>query len=110
MSWTEAQIDELIDNVKRDFALGRFHHLLHLKLQRHGVTMKEAEKTISKHSYVGQYETEGRTIAFLNPRNNVFVAWSPDTYPTYVKTGFIANAGLNYLLRQAKIELIWSPW
>lgn len=109
MPWTEAQVDELIENVRRDFALGRLHSLFHMKLRRHGVTMRDAESAIGKHSFIGQYENEGRTIGFLNPRNNVFVAWSPDTYPTYVKTCFIASAGFDYLLRQAEIELIWSP-
>jgi len=109
MSWTEAQVDELIESVRRDFALGRLHSLFYIKLRRHHVTMQDAESAIGKHSFIGQYENEGRTIGFLNPRNNVFVAWSPDTYPTYVKTCFIANAGLGYLLKQEEIELIWSP-
>lgn len=109
MQWSEAEIDELIENVRHDFALGRLHSLFYIKLRRHGVTMRDAEKAISKHNFIGQYENEGRTIGFLNPHNNVFVAWSPATYPTYVKTCFIANAGLGYLLKQEEIELIWSP-
>jgi hypothetical protein len=109
MPWTEAQVDELINNVRRDFALDRFFPNFHDKLRDHGVTIKDAEKTIRKHSYIGQYENEGRTIGFLNPRNNIFVAWSIDDYPTFIKTCFIAKSGFRYLLRQPEFELIWAP-
>lgn len=109
MPWTEAQVDELIANIRRDFALERFFLNFHDKLRDHGVTIRDAEKAIGKHSYIGQYENEGRTIGFLNPRNNIFVAWSIDDYPTFVKTCFIAKPGFRYLLRQPEFELIWSP-
>jgi hypothetical protein len=78
-------------------------------LREHGVTIQDAEKAIGKHSYIGQDENEGKTIGFLNPRNKVFVAWRFEDYPTFVKTSFIAKPGLRYLLRQAELELIWSP-
>ena len=58
MSWTEAQVDELINNVRRDFALRRLHRLFAQKLREHGVTIQDAEKAIGKHSYIGQYESE----------------------------------------------------
>jgi len=109
MPWTEAQVDELINNVRRDFALERLNRFFWLKLREHGVTLRDAERAIGKHSYVGQYVKKEMTIGFLNPRNNVFVAWNPNTYPTYVRTCFIADGGLDYLLRQPEIELIWSP-
>ncbi|NUM75999.1 hypothetical protein HUU40_16675 [candidate division KSB1 bacterium] len=109
MAWTEAEVDDLIEQVQRDFALGRFFPRFHKKLREHGVTIKHAEKAIGKHSYIGLYENEGRTIGFLNPRNNIFVAWSMDDYPTFVKTCFIAKPGVRYLLKQPECELIWSP-
>jgi len=109
MAWTEAQIDELIANVRRDFGLGRFPRNFYAKLREHGVTIEEAERAIGKHSFIGQYENENKTIGFLNPRNNVFIAWSIDDYPTCFKTCFIAKPGLRYLLRQPGVELIWSP-
>jgi len=109
MPWTEAQVDELINNVRRDFALGRLHPFFRQKLLEHGVILQDAENTIGKHSYIGQYERSGKTIGFLNPRNNVFVAWTQNAYPSYVKTCFIAKDGLGYLRRQPEIELIWSP-
>jgi hypothetical protein len=109
MSWTEAQVDELINNVRRDFALNRLNRIWELKLREHGVSLRDAERAIGKHSYIGQYENKGLTIGFLNPRNNVFVAWSPNIFHSYVKTCFIADGGLDYLLRQDEIELIWSP-
>lgn len=109
MPWTEVQVEELVTNVRRDFALGRLHPLFSQKLHEHGVTLKEAEGAIGKHSYIGQYERQGKAIGFLNPRNNVFVAWTQNIYPSYVKTCFIAKNGVAYLLRQPEIELIWSP-
>lgn len=109
MAWTEAQIDELIANVRRDFALERFFTHFHYKLLEHGVTIQDAEKTIGKHSYIGQYEKEGMTVGFLNPRSNIFVAWKSDDYPSRVKTCFIAKDGLDYLLRQPEVKLIWTP-
>ncbi len=110
MPWTEAQIDELIANVRRDFALGRFRARFGQKLRAHGVTLRDAEKAIGKHSFIGQYESEkGRAIGFLNPRDKIFVAWSSDIYPSYIKTCFIADDGVEYLLKQLECELIWSP-
>lgn len=110
MPWIEAQIDELIANVRRDFALGRLHRRFVQKLRGHSVTMQEAQKAIGKHSYIGQYESDkGKAIGFLNPRNNIFVAWRSDIYPSYVKTCFVADDGVNYLLKQTGFELIWSP-
>ncbi len=109
MLWTEAQVDELIANIRRDFALERFLPDFHNKLRDHGVTIKDAEKAIDKHSYIGQYEKDGVTIGFLNPRNNIFVAWKADDYPSRVKTCFIVKDGLGYLLRQPDVELIWTP-
>lgn len=109
MPWTEAQVDDLIASVRRDFALGKTHPSFQQKLQEHGVTVRDAEQAIGKHSDIGQYERNGRTTGFLNPRNNVVVAWTQDTYPSYVKTCFIVKGGLGYLLRQPEIELIWSP-
>jgi hypothetical protein len=109
MPWTEAQVDELIANVRRDFALERFFLDFHDKLREHDVTIQDAQRAIGKHSYIGQYEKDGKTIGFLNPHNNIFVAWISESYPTRVKTCFIAKDGLGYLLRQPSIELIWSP-
>lgn len=109
MAWTEAEVDDLIEQVQRDFALGRFFPRFHNKLREHGVTIQDAEKTIGKHSYIGRYEKDGKAIGFLNPRNHIFVAWSSDGYPTRVKTCFMAEDGLGYLLRQPEIELIGSP-
>jgi hypothetical protein len=109
MPWTEAQIDELIANVRRDFALERFFTHFHDKLLEHGVTIQDAEKAIGKHSYIGKYEKDGVTIGFLNQRNNIFVAWKADDYPSRVKTCVVAKDGLGYLLRQPDIELIWKP-
>jgi hypothetical protein len=110
MPWTEAQVDELINNVRRDFVLGRLHRRIAQKLREHGVTIQDAEKAIGKHSYIGQYESEkGQAIGFLNPRNNIFVAWRSDIYPAYIKTCFVADDGVDYLLKQAGFELIWSP-
>jgi hypothetical protein len=110
MPWTEAQVDELIANVRRDFALGKVHPRFRQKLRDHGVTMQDAEKAIGRHSYIGRYETEkGEAIGFLNPRNDIFVAWSWDIYPSYIKTCFVADTGVDYLLKQMGFELIWSP-
>ncbi len=110
MPWTEAQVDELIVNVRRDFALGKFHPRFRQKLRNHGVTIQDAEKAIGKHSYLGRYETEkGEAIGILNPRNNIFVARSWDIYPSYIKTCFVADNGVDYLLKQSGFELIWSP-
>lgn len=75
MAWTEAQVDELIANVRRDFALGRLHSRFAQKFREHGVPIQDAEKAIGKHSYIEQYQSEkGEAIGFLNPRNNIFVA------------------------------------
>lgn len=109
MPWTEAEVDALIAKVRRDFALGRLHPIFRQKLHEHSVTFRDAEEAIGKHSYIGQYERNGKAIGFLNPRNHVFVAWTQEAYPSYVKTCFVAKAGLDYLLRQPEIELIWSP-
>lgn len=109
MPWTEAQVDKLIANVRRDFALGRLNRFWSLKSRKHGVSLQDAERAISKQSFIGQYENMGLTIGFLNPRNNILVAWSPNTLPSYIKTCFVADGGLDYLLRQEEIELIWSP-
>jgi hypothetical protein len=110
MAWTEAQIDELINNVRRDFALGRLHRRFAQKLHEHSVTIQDAEKAIGKHSYIGQYESEkGKAIGFLNPRNNIFVASRSDVYPSYIKTCFVADDGVDYLFKQEGFELIWSP-
>lgn len=109
MPWTEEQIDELIGQMRRDFTLGRYFNHFHSKLREHGVTIQYAEKAVGRLSYIGQYEKDGVTIGFLNPRNNIFVAWKSDDYPSRVKTCFIAKDGLAYLLRQPDVELIWSP-
>lgn len=109
MPWTEAQVDELIASVRRDFALGKFFDYFHEKLREHGVTIEQAKRTIGKHSYIGQYEKDGVTIGFLNPHNNIFVAWKSEGYPSRVKTCFIAEDGLAYLMKQPEVELIWSP-
>ncbi|KAA0230326.1 hypothetical protein EDS67_08015 [candidate division KSB1 bacterium] len=73
MAWTEAEVDDLIKQVQRDFALGRFSPRFHNKLREHGVTIQDAERTIGKHSYIGRYEKDGKAIGFLNPRNHIFV-------------------------------------
>jgi hypothetical protein len=52
MPWTEEQIDELINNVRRDFALDSFFLNFQDKLREHGVTIKDAEKAIGKHSFM----------------------------------------------------------
>lgn len=110
MLWTEAQVDELIKNVRRDFALGRLHRRFAQKFREHGVTVQDAEKAIGKHSYIGEYESDkGKAIGFLNPHNNIFVAWRSDIYPAYIKTCFVAHDGVDYLFRQEGFELIWSP-
>lgn len=109
MPWTETQVDDLIASVRRDFALDKLNRKWRLKSRQHGVSLQDAEKTISKRSYIGQYENYGLTIGFLNPPNNVFVAWSPNTSPSYIKTCFVADGGLDYLLRQEEVELLWSP-
>ncbi len=65
MSWTEAQVDELINNVRRDFALSKLNRLWGQKLREHGVSLRDAERAIGKHSYIGKYENKGLTIGFL---------------------------------------------
>ena len=52
MLWTEAEIDELINSVQRDLALGRTKPEFWLKLENHGVSRHLAEKVISKKSYI----------------------------------------------------------
>jgi len=53
MPWTEAQIDELIEQVRRDFALNIVTDNFDAKLLGHGVTLKQAEAAIGKHSFIG---------------------------------------------------------
>ncbi len=108
MAWTEEQIDELIANVRRDFALERAKPEFWLKLHNRGISRHLAENVINKKSYIVGYDHLGSTIGFLNPQNNVFVAWKSD-YPTELKTCFIADGGLDYLKRQYDFEIIWIP-
>lgn len=106
MPWTEAQVDELINNVRRNFALERMKPEFWLKLQNRGISLRRAEKVISKKSSIVEYDHHGRTIGFLDPIDYVFVAWKPD-YPTGVKTCFVADGGLDYLKRQYDFQFIW---
>lgn len=108
MSWTEEQVDELISNVQRDFALGRTKPVFWLKVQNRGISLHLAEKVISKKSYIIEYDHEGPRIGFLNPSNHIFVAWKPN-YPTSLKSCFIADGGLDYLKRQYDCKFIWLP-
>jgi hypothetical protein len=108
MPWTEEQVDELIKQVRRDFALERVTDYFDEKLLGHGVTLRQAEAAIGKHSYIGRYRKDGTTIGFWDKRNRVFVAWKTK-YPTRVKTCFIVKNGLDYFRRQNEFELLWSP-
>jgi hypothetical protein len=108
MPWTEAQVDELINNVRRDFALARAKPAFWLKLQNRGIPLHLAEKVISKKSYIIKYNHEGPRIGFFDPSNHIFVAWK-SSYPTSLKSCFIANGGLNYLKRQYDCKFIWAP-
>jgi len=108
MPWTEEQIDELIENVRRDFALERVNQKLWAKGKARRISLKLAEKAISKKSYIVEYDHNGRMIGFLDPRNYLFVAWKPD-YPSEIKTCFIADGGLDYLKRQYDVQFIWIP-
>lgn len=108
MPWTEAQIDELINNARRDFALGRMSQRLRLKLKARGISLKHAEKVVSKNNHIIEYDHNGRTIGFFDSRTYLFVAWKPD-YPSEIKTCFIAEGGLDYLKRQHIVHFIWIP-
>jgi hypothetical protein len=108
MPWTEEQINELIQNVRRDFALEKTKPAFWLKLQNRGISRHLAENVINKKSYIVEYDHHGPTIGFLDSRNRVFVAWKSD-YPTGLKTCFIADGGLDYLKRQYDFKLIWTP-
>ncbi len=108
MPWPEAQIDELIEQVRRDFALNVTTENFNAKLLNHGVTMKQAAAAIGKHCYIGRYDKEGPTIGFWNPQRKIFVAWKSE-YQTRVKTCFVVREGLAYFSRQDDFELIWSP-
>ena len=108
MPWPEAQIDELIDNVRRDFALGRVNPKFWVKLKSRGISLKRAEKVVSKNSYIIEYDHNGRTIGFFDSKNDLFVAWKPN-YPSEIKTCFIAEGGLGYLKRQHIVHFIWTP-
>jgi hypothetical protein len=78
MPWTEVQIDELIINVRRDFTLERMKAEFWLKLQNRGISLRRAEKVVSKRSCIVEYDHHGRTIGFLDSKDYVFVAWKPD--------------------------------
>jgi len=108
MSWTEEQVDELIKNVRRDFALERMKPAFWLKLQNRGISIRLAEKVISKKSYIIEYDHEGPRIGFFDPRNYIFVAWKSN-YPTSLKSCFIADGGLDYLKRQYDCQFILVP-
>jgi len=108
MPWIEAQVDELIENVRRDFALERANQKLWAKLESRGISLKLAEKVISKKSYIIEYDHNERMIGFFDSRNYLFVAWKPD-YPSEIKSCFIAYGGLDYLKRQYDVQFIWIP-
>ena len=108
MPWTEEQIEALIEKVWRDFALNIVTDEFDEKLLEHGVTIKQAEGAIGKHSYIGRYKKDGTTIGFWDKRRHVFVAWK-SKYPTRVKACFIVKNGLDYFHRQYEFEFIWSP-
>jgi len=108
MSWAEAQVDELIENVRRDFALERANQKFWAKVRARGISLKLAEKVISKKSYIIDYDHNGRMIGFFDSRNYFFVAWKPD-YPSEIKTCFIADGGLDYLKRQHDVQFICIP-
>jgi hypothetical protein len=108
MPWTEEQVDELIKQVRRDFALKTVTDNFEEKLLIHGVTQKQAEAAIGKHSYIGRYNKVGPTIGFWDKRRHIFVAWKSE-YQTRVKTCFIVQNGLAYFRRQDDFELLWSP-
>jgi hypothetical protein len=108
MPWPEAQIDELIANVRRDFALQRITPEFEFKLQTRGIPLRVAERVVSKKSYIAAFDHHGPAIGFLDPRSLVFVAWKAD-YPTEVKTCFVADDGLDYVKRQNEFQLIWKP-
>jgi hypothetical protein len=106
--WTEAQVDELIASVQRDFALKRAKPEFWLKLHSRGISSDLAEKAMSKKSYIIQYEHGGLRIGFFDPTSKVFVGWRPE-YPTELKTCFLADGGLSYLKRQYDWQFIWTP-
>lgn len=108
MSWTEPQIDELIEQVRKDFALYIVTENFDAKLLEHGVTLKQAEATIGKHSLIGRYYSDSPTIGFWDRRRHIFVAWKSE-FKTRVKSCFIVRDGLAYFRRQDEFELIWSP-
>ena len=108
MPWTEAQVDGLIEQVRRDFALYIVTENFDAKLLDHGVTVKQAEAAIGKHSFIGRYYSDSPTIGFWDQRRHIFVAWKSE-YQTRVKTCFIVRDGLAYFRRQDEFELIWSP-
>ena len=64
MPWAEAQIDELIEQVRRDFALYIVTENFDVKLLAHGVTLKQAETAIGKHSFIGSYYSDCPTSGF----------------------------------------------
>ncbi len=108
MPWTEAQVDELIANVRRDFVLEKAKSAFWLKLHSRGISPHLAERAISKKSYIIQYEHGGLRIGFFDPTSCVFVGWRSE-YPSELKTCFIAEGGLNYLKRQYDWQFIWRP-
>lgn len=108
MAWTEAEVDELIEQVRSDFALERLKPEVWVKLQNRGIALRRAAKIIHKKSYIVEYDHGGRTVGFFDPATRLFVAWTPD-FPTAIKTCFIANGGLAYLKRQYDFRIIWEP-
>lgn len=108
MAWTEADVDELIKQVRRDFALERLKPEVWAKFRARGIALYQAEKIIHKRSYIVEYDHGGSTIGFFDQATCLFVAWTPQ-YPTAVKTCFVAKGGLAYLRRQYGFRIIWKP-
>lgn len=90
MAWTEAEVDELIERVRRDFALERLKPEVWTKLHNRGIALYQAEKIVHKKSYIVEYDHGGSTIGFFDQVTRLFVAWTPQ-YPTAIKTCFIAK-------------------
>jgi hypothetical protein len=59
MAWTEEQVNELIQNVRRDFTLERAKPEFGLKLQSRDISRHLAESVINKKSYIVEYDHLG---------------------------------------------------
>jgi len=101
--WSQRWIRWLLHTVEDDWRNARVSRDFFDKMRERGFTRQQIGVTISSsESYVGRYWHGGNRVGFWHPRNQLFIAWKPNSLrsPSRLMSGFFLADGVDYLSSQ----------